>query len=166
MGNRGAAGFGSGLSLVLVLVLAGGAAAAASCREDQADLRAPGGNLARFTVEIADDPQEMARGLMFRDSLPRSAGMLFLYPAPRRVSFWMENTLIPLDMVFLDASGTVTRVHANAVPLDRTAIDGGAGVQAVLEINGGLAAALGIVPGSVLRHPGLPQAVAAWPCEG
>jgi hypothetical protein len=69
-------------------------------------------------------------------------------------------------MVFLDASGTVTRVHANAVPLDRTAIDGGAGVQAVLEINGGLAAALGIVPGSVLRHPGLPQAVAAWPCEG
>jgi hypothetical protein len=78
----------------------------------------------------------------------------------------MENTLIPLDMIFADATGTVTRVHPEAVPLDRTPIDGGDGVQYVLEINGGLAAALRIRPGAVLRHPDIDQARAAWPCDG
>jgi uncharacterized membrane protein (UPF0127 family) len=102
---------------------------------------------------------------MNRPSMPASAGMLFLYDAPQRATFWMKNTLIPLDMIFLDETGTVTRVHANAVPLDETTIDGGPGVVAVLEINGGLAAAIGITEGSQLRHPGLDQAQAAWPCE-
>ena len=69
--------------------------------------------------------------------------MLFVYEGPRRVAFWMKNTLIPLDMIFADATGRVTRVHANAVPLDETPIDGGEGVQFVLEINGGLADAAG-----------------------
>ncbi len=157
MGKRLAAG------LSLSLIAAG--AASAGCRPDQVEIRpAEGAGGARFTVEIADDPQEMARGLMFRDQLARSAGMLFAYPAPRRVTFWMENTRIPLDMIFADASGTVTRVHPGAVPMDRTPIDGGEGVQFVLEINGGLAGPLGIVPGAVLRHPGIDQAKAAWPC--
>ncbi|MFN3644204.1 MAG: DUF192 domain-containing protein [Gemmobacter sp.] len=143
----------------LVLAVAAGAA----CRPDVAELRWAGG-AARFSVEVADTAETRSRGLMFRESLPRSAGMLFIFPRAGRVSFWMRNTLIPLDMIFLGADGRVTRVHANAVPRDETPIDGGDGVLAVLEINGGLAARLGIRPGAELRHPGMPQAIAAWPC--
>jgi len=84
---------------------------------------------------VADDAAERAQGLMFREAMPLSSGMLFVYGRPQRVSFWMRNTLIPLDMIFADARGVVTRVHAEAVPLDETPIDGGEGVQFVLEIN-------------------------------
>ena len=139
-------------------------AAAAECRETAVDLRGDWGS-ARFTVELADEPAERAQGLMNRPSMPRSEGMLFLYEAPQRATFWMRNTLIPLDMIFMDETGTVTRIHENAVPLDETTIDGGDGVLAVLEINGGLARAMGIDVGSELRHPALDQSRAAWPCE-
>lgn len=140
------------------------AAALADCALDRVDLRGDWGQ-ARFSVEVADDPSERAQGLMFRESMPRSAGMLFLYDQPQRPVFWMRNTLIPLDMVFVDSSGTVLRIHENAVPLDETGIDGGPGVLAVLEINGGLARQLGLDVGSELRHPALDQASAAWPCD-
>ena len=150
------------LAAWLALVLT--TAAWAECRADRVDLRGPWGK-ARFTVEIADTPETQARGLMFRDSLPRGAGMIFLYDRPQRASFWMRNTYIPLDMIFVDDTGTVTRVHHEAVPLDETPIDGGAGVLAVLEINGGLARRFGIEPGTELRHPRLPQSDAAWPCD-
>jgi uncharacterized membrane protein (UPF0127 family) len=149
-------------ALVLGLALAGPAAAA--CSAGAVDLRRPDGQQARFSVELADTAEERARGLMFRDSMPSSSGMLFLYPAPQPASFWMKNTLIPLDMIFAERTGVVTHVHPMAVPGDLTAIDGGPDVLAVLEINGGLAARLGIVPGSVLRHPALDQSSAAWPC--
>ncbi|MDH5454180.1 MAG: DUF192 domain-containing protein, partial [Paracoccaceae bacterium] len=113
-------------------------AAWAGCSETRADLRGDWG-AARFTVEVADDAAERGRGLMHREQMAASAGMLFVYEHPQRVSFWMRNTLIPLDMIFMDQTGTVTRVHENAVPLDETGIRGGDGVQFVLEINGGLA---------------------------
>lgn len=90
--------------------------------------------------------------------------MLFVYDRPQRVSFWMRNTLIPLDMIFMDEAGRVTRVHENAIPLDETGIPGGDEVQYVLEINGGLASRLGIDVGSELRHPIIGDD-AAWPCE-
>jgi hypothetical protein len=151
------------LSLGLALVWLAAAAAQAECRDDRVDLRGAGGQ-ARFTVEVADTPEARAQGLMFRDSLPRSAGMLFVYPEAQPVSLWMKNTMIPLDMIFADRSGVVTQVHAMAVPHDTTSISGGPGVKVVLEINGGLAARLGIAPGSELRHPSLDPAVAAWPC--
>ena len=138
--------------------------AAAACAPDAVELRGPAGT-ARFAVEVADDGAERARGLMFRESMPRSAGMLFVYDAPQRASFWMKNTLIPLDMIFADETGRVTRVHSNAVPHDTTPIDGGDGVRFVLEINGGLAARMGIAPGAELRHPAIPQATAVWPCD-
>ena len=153
-----------GLLLALIALVAWGSAAAAACRDDVVELRGPWGQ-ARFTVELAITPEEQARGLMFRESLPRGAGMLFLYDQPSRVSFWMRNTLISLDMIFVDATGTVTRVHHEAVPLDETPIPGGDGVLAVLEINGGLARRFGIGPGTEMRHPGLPQTDAAWPCD-
>ncbi len=148
---------------VLVAALAAGPAAA-DCAPDVVDLRGDWG-VARFTVEVADEPAERAQGLMNRESLRPTAGMLFVYDAPQRASFWMRNTLIPLDMIFMDPTGTVTHIHENAVPLDETPIDGGAGVLAVLEINGGLSRAIGIEVGSELRHPALDPDVAAWPCD-
>lgn len=113
---------------------------------------------------MADDPQERAKGLMFVEEMPAMKGMLFIYEQPQPASFWMRNTLIPLDMLFLDQTGTVTRIHENAVPLDESPIPGGDAVLSVLEINGGMAERLGIEVGSELRHPDLPQDVAAWPC--
>jgi uncharacterized membrane protein (UPF0127 family) len=139
------------------------ALAEAACAMGRVDLRWPGGTES-FSVEVADDGPERSRGLMFRDSLDPAAGMLFVYESPRRASFWMKNTLISLDMIFADVTGTVTRVHANAIPGDTTPIDGGDGVAFVLEINGGLAAKLGIAPGTELRHPAIGDA-AAWPCD-
>ncbi|MCX7288155.1 MAG: DUF192 domain-containing protein [Rhodobacterales bacterium] len=141
------------------------ALAEAACAADRVDLRWDGGRES-FAIEVADDPAERAQGLMFRESLDPAKGMLFVYESPRRAQFWMKNTLIPLDMIFADATGTVTRVHANAVPGDLTPIDGGEGVAFVLEINGGVAARLGIAPGATLRHPAVPRATAAWPCDG
>ncbi|QYK43348.1 MAG: DUF192 domain-containing protein [Paracoccaceae bacterium] len=150
------------LAAVVAAALAGPAVAA--CDPAQLELRTPAGNLVRFGVELAMTPAEQARGLMFRESLARSAGMLFVYPRPQRASFWMRNTLIPLDMIFAGPDGVVRHVHANAVPRDETPIHGGEGVKAVLEINGGLAARLGITPGTQMRHPAFGDA-AAWPCD-
>ncbi|MDH3264476.1 MAG: DUF192 domain-containing protein [Paracoccaceae bacterium] len=148
--------------LVMMALLPG--VALAECAEGRAELRGAFGTAA-FSVELADDAAERSLGLMHRESLAASAGMLFLYERQAQVSFWMENTLIPLDMVFLDAAGRVVSVHENAMPRDRTPIPSGAEVLAVLEINGGLARAIGIAPGAELRHAAMPQEGAAWPCS-
>lgn len=154
----------TGRALLMGLAMLLAAPVAAECRHDRVDLRGPFGT-AGFTVEVADDAAARARGLMFRESMPSGAGMLFIYERPQTVAFWMENTLLPLDMVFLDDTGTVRKVHADARPLDRTPIPGGDGILAVLEINGGLAARIGIAEGAQLRHPDLPQDRAVWPCS-
>ncbi len=151
------------LAAALALVLAGPAAEAA-CRDDRVDLRGPWGQ-AQFRVEVVDTDETRARGLMFREELPQQAGMLFIYESPRRAAFWMRNTLIPLDMIFVDERGQVTHVHTNAIPHDETPIDGGDGVLMVLEVNGGVTERFGIAPGSELRHPRLDQSLAVWPCE-
>ena len=91
--------------------------------------------------------------------------MLFVYPRAGSPTFWMKNTLIPLDMVFMDASGTVMHIHENAVPLDRTPIPGGNDIQFVLEINGGMAAMVGLTEGSQMRHPSVDPELAVWACE-
>ena len=146
------------------LAFAGSAAQAqAACQTDAVTLRGDWGQ-ARFNVEIADTPDERARGLMFRESLPQSSGMLFLYERPQRLSFWMKNTLIELDMIFLDATGTVRSISHRAQPGDLQPKVGGSNLTAVLEINGGLAKALGIAEGSQMRHPAFADGPAAWPC--
>ena len=137
---------------------------AGSCDPGRVDIRWQGGR-AQFSVELAQTPEEQQLGLMYRDKLPSSAGMLFVFDQPKRAGFWMRNTLIPLDMLFVDSAGRVARVHANAVPRDETLIDGGEGVKFVLEINGGLAARLGIRAGAELRHPAIDPATAVWPCS-
>ncbi len=136
----------------------------AECAENRVDLRGDWGK-ARFTVEVADTHDARAVGLMNRPSMAAAAGMLFVYEFPQRVAFWMENTLIPLDMIFMSADGVVRHIHENAVPLDCTTIPGGDDIQYVLEINGGMSAMLGLSVGSDLRHPAIDPALAAWPCE-
>ncbi len=152
-------------SLSVGFFLFSSASAFAACSEAQVDLRGDWGT-ARFTVEVADEPAERSLGLMNREKMATNAGMLFLYDYPQRVAFWMENTLIPLDMLFLSEDGTVQHIHENAVPLDRSLIPGGDGILAVLEVNGGMTKMLGIGVGSQLRHPMLDQTLAAWPCDG
>jgi uncharacterized membrane protein (UPF0127 family) len=151
------------MALATVLAAPSGAAGAV-CSADTVEIRGPAGS-ARFTVEIADTVDERAKGLMFREAMPSAAGMLFVYSGPQHASFWMKNTLIPLDMIFADETGRVTQVHEKAKPKDRTSIDGGDGVAFVLEINGGLAKRLGIAPGAELRSPVIKQGSAVWPCD-
>lgn len=139
-----------------------GGALAAACTEDIVFLRGDWGQ-ARFAVEIADDPAEQALGLMHRQELAQSAGMLFVYDRPQALSFWMRNTLIELDMLFVDPQGVVRHIHHRAQPLDETPIPGGDGLLAVLEIRGGLSKRLGIGVGSQLRHPAF-GSDAVWPC--
>jgi uncharacterized membrane protein (UPF0127 family) len=151
-------------ALGAALALAVSAAAAQEvCDPASLDLRDPDGEL-RFSVEVVDDAAERAQGLMHRESLPRFGGMLFVYEAPQPVAFWMKNTLLPLDMLFFDGAGRLTRIKENAQPHDETAVVGGDAIRYVLEINAGLAAELGIDLGAELRHPALVQAAAAWPC--
>lgn len=148
---------------VAVLVACLASQAGAQCSDTRIDLRGDWGT-ARFTVEVADEPIERSLGLMHRESMAKSAGMLFVYERPQKAVFWMKNTLIPLDMIFANDAGIVTKVHSNAKPLDLTGIDGGNDVRYVLEINGGLAARLGIAEGSEMRHPALAD-TAVWSCE-
>ena len=151
------------LRATLAAILLAGPAVAA-CTDTVAEFRWDGGQ-ARFAVEIADDAGERANGLMFRERLPASAGMLFVYERPQPVSFWMKNTLIPLDMIFIGPDGRVNGVHANAVPGDLTPIPGPEGTLMVLEIQGGLAARLGLGEGAELRHPAVDPATALWSCD-
>jgi uncharacterized membrane protein (UPF0127 family) len=106
----------------------------------------------RFTVEVAATPEQQERGLMFRRSLAPNHGMIFPYQPPAPVGFWMRNTLIPLDMVFVRADGRIARV-ATAKPLDETVVPAGEPVVLVLEIAGGRAAQLGIAAGDRVEWP-------------
>lgn len=105
-------------------------------------------------VELAMTEKQMAVGLMNRTEMAADAGMLFWFGKDEReTSFWMKNTYIPLDMLFIHADGTIARIHENARPLDETSIPSGGPVAAVLEINGGLSAKYGIKPGGTVHHP-------------
>ncbi|UXU73663.1 MULTISPECIES: DUF192 domain-containing protein [unclassified Paracoccus (in: a-proteobacteria)] len=145
-------------------------ALAESCASDHAVLSGNGRRIP-VSVELASTPDERARGLMFRKDLPPGHGMLFVYEQPQPVSFWMRNTLIPLDIVFFDSRGVVRHIHPMARPLDETPIPGAAPGDSrpdrllVLELPGGDAARLGIAPGMALTHPAVPQDAAAAPCR-
>ena len=147
----------------LMLALCAVGSAHAACTPGSLDLRWPGGQ-AHFTVEVAADQAAREKGLMFRDHMASSAGMIFVYQAPNHARFWMKNTLIPLDMIFADETGLVTVVHSDAVPQDLTPIDGGEGVMYVLEINGGLAKRIGIAAGAEMRFDLIDPSKALWSC--
>jgi uncharacterized protein len=105
-----------------------------------------------FTVWIADTPERSEQGLMFLQWLPTDQGMLFPQDAPRVMHMWMKNTLIPLDMLFIDAKGHITAIHEHATPRSEDIITSPTPVKAVLELAGGECATLGIRVGDQVRH--------------
>lgn len=106
----------------------------------------------RFRVELADNDMTRARGMMFRTGMAPDAGMLFDFKQEQMASFWMRNTLLPLDMLFIKADGTILNIHQRAIPHDETGINSAGPVRAVLELNGGTASRLGIKPGDRVQH--------------
>ena len=105
-----------------------------------------------FNVEVVDTPESRAEGLMFRQELADDAGMLFDFQQEREVSFWMRNTFIPLDMIFVGSDGVVKTIHVNARPQDPTSIPSQVPVQFVLEIPGGRSEEIGLKPGDSMEH--------------
>ena len=105
-----------------------------------------------FSVEIADNPEERTIGLMNRDHMENRSGMLFVFDRERIIQMWMKNTLIPLDMVFTSADGTVVTLAENTVPHSLDIVSSHIPVTHVLELNGGMAAFIGIKQGDKLEH--------------
>src|SRR5690242_18007636 len=106
-----------------------------------------------FTVEIADTEAAREKGLMYRRSLPEGTGMLFDFHQEQDVAFWMQNTYIPLDMIFIRGDGRILRITENTEPLSTRLIPSGGPVRAVLEVIGGTTRKLGIGPGDRVASP-------------
>jgi uncharacterized membrane protein (UPF0127 family) len=106
-----------------------------------------------FSVELVENDADRAKGLMYRKELPEGKGMLFDFHREQDVAFWMQNTYIPLDMLFIRADGQILRIAENTEPLSTRMIPSGGPVRAVLEVIGGTARKYGIVPGDRVAHP-------------
>lgn len=106
----------------------------------------------RFFVEIADTDAERERGLMFRKEVPPDRGMLFDFKTPREVAFWMKNTLIPLDIIYIRTDGTILSIARNTTPLSEAPIPSGGPVVGVLELAGGRTGEIGLMPGDRIEH--------------
>ncbi len=105
-----------------------------------------------FMVEIADTPDELTRGMMYRDVVPPNTGMLFKYENPDVKSIWMKNTGVSLDIIFIRQNGKILKIEHNASPYSMRSISSEATAAAVLELGGGQALELGIMPGDLVRH--------------
>ncbi len=142
-----------GLLLLVSLILGGAGARAAErpLRSEPLDVVTRHG-VRHFTVEIADTNATRERGLMFRKHLAGDQGMLFDFKTPQVVAFWMKNTLIPLDMLFIAPDGHVVSIARQATPMSETPIPSGGDILGVLEIRGGRAAELGVEPGDQVRE--------------
>ncbi|MGF1593022.1 MAG: DUF192 domain-containing protein [Kiloniellaceae bacterium] len=144
--------------LVALLLAAAGAPVAAqnslsSFETGALSIETAAGATHDFTVEIAATADQRAQGLMFRDRMAADAGMLFLFEGAQVRAMWMKNTLIPLDMLFIDGEGKIVRIEERTVPHSERAISSGGPVTAVLELNAGTASRLVIKPGDRVRHP-------------
>lgn len=113
---------------------------------------ASGAQLHRFTVELADDDAERSTGLMHRGQMNDDHGMLFDFHTPRRVAFWMRNTFIPLDMIFIKSDGEIVSIFENVPPLNDNTVGPERPVRAVLELNAGMSKKLGLKVGDMVRH--------------
>jgi uncharacterized membrane protein (UPF0127 family) len=140
------------MALALVVVIAGCRAPALAAGLESLQITTASGTHA-FQVEIAADNATRERGLMNRRFMPADHGMLFEFDRDAPVSFWMKNTYIPLDLIFISGAGVVMSVVANAEPLSERVIPSGPPCAAVLEVNGGVAAAIGLKVGDKVRHP-------------
>ena len=132
------------------LRLAQGAASPAAALESLAIVS--GGKRHAFQVEVMRTNEQRAKGLMHRNYLPPDRGMLFDFERTEPVAMWMENTYIPLDMLFIRADGTIARIAENTEPLSQRTIPSGEPVLSVLEINGGVSRTLGVKPGDRVEH--------------
>jgi uncharacterized protein len=141
------------LSLPLVFGLASCARSdAPSFETDELVVVTAGGERHRFDIEIARTLEQQQRGLMFRTELARDYGMLFDFVLDRRASMWMQNTFVPLDMLFITEDGTIVQIEADNSPLSTRVISSDVPVRAVFEVLGGTAARLGIQPGDRVEH--------------
>ncbi|CAN7288116.1 DUF192 domain-containing protein [Bosea sp. LjRoot9] len=111
-----------------------------------------GGTRHVFQVEVMRTPDQRAKGLMYRNYMPEDRGMLFDFARTEPVAMWMQNTYIPLDMLFIRANGTISRIAERTEPMSTRTIPSGEPVLSVLEINGGVAEKLGIKPGDKVEH--------------
>jgi hypothetical protein len=134
-----------------MLLLTAGASVAAELPREVVLVETAGSQY-RFEVEVADDPLERAEGLMYRESLADNAGMLFLYPKPQPVEFWMKNTPLSLDIVFVREDGTIARIAERTTPMSEDLIPSGEPVRAVLEVKAGTMRQLGVTVGDRLRN--------------
>jgi uncharacterized membrane protein (UPF0127 family) len=117
-----------------------------------------------FEAWRADTPATRAQGLMFVEELPADRAMIFVYPTEQIVGMWMKNTLIPLDMLFVDSGGCIVKVHERAQPGSLATIESGVPVALVVELAGGTAKTLGISPGDRAMRPDAGWPAAAAPC--
>jgi hypothetical protein len=145
-----------GAALGLALAACASASAPVAPPAPRVLLEGADGRQHAVTVELARTPREQERGLMFRRELAEDAGMLFVFPASERRAFWMRNTLIPLDMIFIDDGGRVAGLVENAEPLTLTPRDPGVPARYVLEVRGGWAARHGVRPGARVRFENVP----------
>ncbi len=142
----------SRLLAALLLAVYVSAAAAGSLKTSKLTI-ASGDERHAFTVELARTPAEQTQGLMYRRKMADDAGMLFPFPWAQQAGVWMKNTYIPLDMMFVADDGRIVNIAQRTVPLSLAVVSSEGPVRAVLELNGGTAARLGIRPGDRVVHP-------------
>ncbi len=135
---------------LFVILIAGGSSRAAD--RSVVEIASKSG-VHSFSVEVVDDDAGRAKGLMFRRSLPEGTGMLFDFKTEQDVAFWMQNTYVPLDMIFIRADGRILRIAENTEPMSTRQIPSGGKVLAVLEVIAGTTRKLGIVAGDRVAHP-------------
>ena len=126
--------------------------ALASFAQDELVIEGADGRRHSFQVELALEPRQQSQGLMYRKRMAADAGMLFIYQPTRPVAMWMQNTYIPLDMIFIQADGEISKIVQRTVPLSQETISSDRPVRAVLEVNGGTAARLELKPGDRVVH--------------
>ena len=136
-------------------------AAACSDHRPTVVIEPKNGTPVKVLVEVADTPDSQTRGLMYRTHLDPDAGMIFLFTGESDRTFWMKNTPLPLDMIFISKDGQIAGIHANAEPFTLKTISVGAPSQAVLEVNGGFAAAHGLAVGDRVSYHSIAPANAA-----
>src|SRR4249920_3088079 len=142
------------LSLVAFIIFALFAAAVPAREAGQQTLEiATKSGVHVFAVEVVDNDADRAKGLMYRKELPEGRGMLFDFHRDQEVSFWMQNTYIPLDMIFIRGDGRILRIEENTEPLSTRMIPSRGAVRAVLEVIGGTSRKLGIAPGDRVASP-------------
>jgi len=109
----------------------------------------------KFTVEVATTRKQLAQGLMFRRKMAANSGMVFVYKQTGEISMWMKNTLIPLDMLFIDSVGKIIKIVARTTPMSQEIIASGGPIRVVLELNGGMTSRLSIKTGDWIKLPGV-----------